>query len=136
MANFCPNCGNSVSSSDAYCPNCGCALNASGTAASSGTTSGSSTGSGVAKGVVGTLVAVTLLNGLTRNLYYYGGRYYMDPYCRNPYMGGIIGRPRPIGGPRPHGPMIGGPRGGMGGPHGGPHGGMGGPHGGGPGGRR
>ncbi|MCD7728390.1 MAG: zinc-ribbon domain-containing protein [Clostridia bacterium] len=134
MANYCSYCGASVSSNDSYCPNCGAALNASvnnnnNTQAASNT---SSAATGAAAGILGTLVAVTLTTGLTRNLYYYGGRYYLDPYCRRPFVGGIRG-PHHMVGPGPRGPRGGpGPRGGMGGPRGGGPGG--GPRGGGPGG--
>lgn len=86
-----------------------------------------------AVGALGTLVAVSLLGGMTRQLYYYGGRYFLDPYCRRPFLSPhlIMGGHRPIGRPPMggmHGP--GGPHGGFGGPHGGPHGGGPGGHGG------
>lgn len=124
MANYCPNCGAAVSSGDSYCASCGAALRGGAASGTSGATSiGSAVAAGAA-GALGTLVAVTLVGGLTRNLYYYGGRYFLDPFCRRPFMGRIMGGPRPM-------PRGMGPHGGMGGPHGGM-----GPHGGGPGGRR
>ncbi len=113
MANYCSNCGASVSSGDMYCASCGAALN--GSSSSARTSTGASVGGSIAAGVagaLGTLVAVNLVGGLTRNLYYYGGRYFLDPYCRRPFMGRIIGAPRPMMGPRIGGPHGGGPRGG------------------------
>ncbi len=133
MANYCPNCGTNVDNSASYCPNCGTMLNASytNTTASANTTS-TSTGD-----ILGTLVAVSLIGGLTRQLYYYNGRYFLDPYCRRPFGSPhmILGRPRPMG-MHPM-PPHGGPRGfggsrGFGGPHGGGPRGGGGPHGSGP----
>jgi hypothetical protein len=140
MANYCPNCGQTVSSGDRFCASCGTQLvggttnnntNYAATNTTSGTSNGVSSGLGTAAGILGTLVTVSLIGGLTRQLYYYGGRYFLDPYCRRPYMSPhlICGRPPmgPMGGP------MGGPRGGgFGGPMGGPHGGPGGPGGGGP----
>jgi hypothetical protein len=80
-------------------------------------------------GILGTLVTVSLIGGLTRQLYYYGGRYFLDPYCRRPF-----GSPHLICGRYMGGHMIGGPHGGPGGPrgggYGGPGGGPGGPRGG------
>lgn len=125
MANYCPNCGAAVDPSASYCSSCGAAVNGvAGTAAPSAAGGIAS----AAMGALGTLVAVSLIGGATRRLYYYGGRYFLDPYCRRPFASPhlILGGPRFLGGPRPmggfHGPM-GGPRGG-------------GPRGGGPGGRR
>lgn len=130
MANFCPACGSSLTNQAVnYCPYCGAQINASQTTATY------SNGNDLSN-VLGTLVTVSLIGGLTRQLYYYGGRYFLDPYCRRPYgmphrilhyhpvpprrFGGPrpLGRPMwrpmgPMGGPRPMGPM-GGPRG----PHG------------------
>lgn len=121
MANFCPNCGSAVNQTDTFCPTCGSAI--------VGSTSGLPAGvpintppptrqyyqsvppvQSTASNILGTLVAVNLINGLTRQLYYYGGRYYLDPYCRNPFlqMGMIVGRHRriyrrhPIMPPPPH----------------------------------
>lgn len=122
MANYCPNCGTNVNSTDSFCKNCGTALN---NANVNQTTTNQS------DNILGTLVAVTLLGGITRQLYYYNGRYFLDPYCRNPFVGPRIMGPhriiRPRGhmgmhpGPRPGGPRPGGPRpGGPGGFHGGP----------------
>jgi hypothetical protein len=136
MANYCPNCGQSVSTSDRFCAACGASLDGSSTGgtAYSGTTatttSGVSSGLNTATGILGTLVTVSLIGGLTRQLYYYGGRYFLDPYCHRPYMTPhlICGRPMGMGMHPPMGGPHGGPHGGMGGPHGG----MGGPHGGGP----
>ncbi len=130
MANYCPNCGTCVDSSASFCQNCGTALNGTSyggqTASTANTTN---TGN-----ILGTLVAVSLVGGLTRQLYYYNGRYFLDPYCRRPFGSPhmILGRHRPMGmHPMPphggmHGPMH---------PHGGPRGGGfhgGGPRGGGP----
>lgn len=139
MANFCLNCGCAMSDPYAsFCPSCGAALNAAGTTYNQSTNSANYAGAAAA-GALGTLVAVTLAGGLTRRLYYRGGRYFLDPMCRNPFMGRIMGPHRPVpmrphgpmGGPRPMGPRPMGPRGPMGGPRGrGPGGG---PRGGGPG---
>lgn len=140
MANYCPNCGISVDSDAAFCKNCGTALNSSYT--NQNTTNNSSVNTG---DILGTLVAVSLVGGLTRQLYFYNGRYFLDPYCRRPFVGPrIIGPHHPIGprgpiGMRPHhmgGMHHGGHRGpgGFGGPRGGGPGGFGGPRGGGPGG--
>lgn len=128
MANYCPNCGRSVDAGASFCSNCGAALNGNTNAQGSAYTSPSPAAS-AAGGILGTLVAVSLIGGLTRRLYYYGGRYYLDPYCRRPFMDmhRIIGGPRFIGGPHggPRGPMgLGGPGRPMGpGGHGGPRGG-------------
>lgn len=140
MANFCYSCGSSVDPNALFCPVCGAALN--GTAQNGNqyqqpvqsappvNDAGSTMGS-----ILGTLVAVNLIGGLTRQLYYYGGRYYLDPYCRRPFMdmhmirGGHrpihrppppppVGRPPVIGRPPIGRPPVGGPR--PGGPHHGP----------------
>ena len=150
MANFCSNCGASVDPNASDCPQCGNPL--SGTAnANSNTATGGMNGADI----LGTLVTVSLVGGLMRQLYFYNGCYYMDPYCRHPFASPhlILGmhRPRPrmgwtrfMGAP-PHmgglrGPMGGHHRCGPGGPMGGPRGPMGGgprgPMGGGPRGRR
>lgn len=116
MANYCPNCGNNVDSNASFCSNCGTALN--GGANTNGNTTTANDSSSTANKVLGTLVTVTLLGGLTRQLYYHNGRYFMDPYCRNPFMGPrIIGHHRHMG--MHHGHI--GPRGGFhgGGPRGG-----------------
>jgi hypothetical protein len=130
MANYCPNCGQSVSLNDSFCSSCGTQLNGGTTTNNANyATTNTNSGLGTAAGILGTLVTVSLLGGLTRQLYYYGGRYFLDPYCHRPYMTPHLICGRPMG---MHPPM-GGPHGGMGGPHGGmggPHGGMGGPGGG------
>jgi hypothetical protein len=72
------------------------------------------------------LVTVSLIGGLTRRLYYYGGRYFLDPYCRRPYGSPHLICGGPMGGP--HGGPMGGPHGGPGGGHGGPGGPRGGGH--------
>jgi hypothetical protein len=141
MANYCPNCGNTVSADNRFCPSCGTSLTGGTTGATTTTaaTGGTTAGLGTATGILGTLVTVSLIGGLTRQLYYYGGRYFLDPYCHRPFMsphlicGRHMGWHRPMGGgPHGGGPMGGGPHGGGpmgGGPHGGgPMGG--GPHGG------
>ncbi len=140
MANFCPNCGSQVTDKDSFCPNCGTPLTQTAggvqyTDNTQGVSTGAAAATGAAAGALGTLVAVTLASGLTRNLYYRGGRYFLDPYCRNPFMGAIRGPHRVIGGPairpaaRPMGGRIGGARPMGGAPRGGPRGG--GPRGGG-----
>ncbi|MDE7301641.1 MAG: zinc ribbon domain-containing protein, partial [Clostridia bacterium] len=79
MANFCPNCGSTLTDTTAnYCPYCGAQINAAQTTASY-------SDNGDLTNVLGTLVTVSLVGGLTRQLYYYGGRYFIDPYCRHPY---------------------------------------------------
>lgn len=135
---FCPNCGSQVNGN--FCSNCGCNVNGGSTNCNNTTSSGSTAGN-----VLGTLVTVGLLSGLTQQLYYMNGMYYYDRFCRRPFPMSMIGIPhhrmhmRPMGMrpmPGPRGPMggghIGGPRGPMGGGH------MGGPRGGGhgPGGHR
>ncbi|MDE7071493.1 MAG: zinc ribbon domain-containing protein [Clostridia bacterium] len=156
MANFCPHCGSGLKAGATHCSSCGagvCATNDTAYSQSSNTYVSVDT-SDIVANAVGTLVAVTLVGGLTRQLYYHGGRYYHDPMCHRPFVGRIMGPHRTIhihighhapigrmhpmgGGPRgPIGrprPLGGGPRGPMGGPRpmgGGPHGG--GPRGGGP----
>lgn len=128
MANYCPNCGQSVDSAASFCPSCGAALNG-GSNTYNNTNAGYSNTAGnafsAASGILGTLVAVSLVGGLTRQLYYYGGRYFLDPYCRRPFASPhlIMGPHRmirpmgPVGGFRP--PMGGGFHGPMGGPRGG-----------------
>ena len=133
MANFCPYCGSGLKAGATHCSSCGAGVCATNDAKTN-------TSDSVVGAVVGTLVAVTLAGGLTRQLYYHRGRYFIDPMCHNPFGGRIIGPHRPIhihighhtsigrmhpigGGPR--GPLgrprpIGGPRGG--GPRGGGHG--------------
>lgn len=134
MANYCSNCGSKADNNASYCSNCGSPLNGTSSYASQTATTTSTSD------ILGTLVAVSLVGGITRQLYYYNGRYFFDPYCRRPFVGPrIIGPHRPMGmphGPAPHGMFRGAPHGpgGFGGPHGGP-GGFGGPHGG-PGGPR
>ena len=136
MANFCPNCGSALYDTNAaYCPTCGAAINSSAYTNSTAYTGNTMNNvEATVAGALGTLVAVTIAGGITRQLYYRGGRYFLDPMCHNPFVGRIMGPhrplppPHPMGGPRPpmgggpHGPM-GGPRGPMGGPHGGPRGG-------------
>lgn len=127
MANYCPNCGNQVNNGDMYCSNCGNSL--------SGATNYSNSNIAMSSGagdILGTLVVVSLVGGLTRELYFHNGRYFLDPYCRRPFRGArIIGhhpmRPPMMGGHccrMPHTPRMGGlrggaPRGGMGHPGGG-----------------
>jgi hypothetical protein len=130
MANYCPNCGQSVSVGDSYCSSCGAQLAGGATnnnTAYANTNTNTTSGVNTAAGILGTLVTVSLLGGLTRQLYYYGGRYFLDPYCHRPFLSPhlICGRHMGVY----HGGPMGGPHGGpMGGPHGGgPHGG--GPHG-------
>lgn len=97
MANFCSNCGSSVNDSMTFCPACGHALHKSAatqsaafdtaqsaTYAAQPQNTGFDAGS-AAIGALGTLVAVNLIGGLTRQLYFRGGRYYLDPYCRRPF---------------------------------------------------
>ena len=79
MANFCPNCGSAVNQTDTFCPTCGSAI--------VGSTSGLPAGvpintppptqqyyqsvppvQSTASNILGTLVAVNLINGLTRQL--------------------------------------------------------------------
>ncbi len=113
MANYCSNCGNSVSSSASFCSNCGVSLNQD--SSTSGINSSSNTTTSNGGNILGTLVAVSLFGGITRQLYYYNGRYFLDPYCRNPFIGPrILGHHRPMGGIFHH-PV--GPRGGMRGGH-------------------
>ncbi len=136
MANYCPNCGNQVNNGDSFCSSCGSSLSG-GSSYTQNTTSSTSVGD-----ILGTLVAVSLVGGLTRDLYYYQGRYFLDPYCRRPFRGArILGHhpmhhPPMMGVPRGgmhHSPRMGAPRGGMGRPGGGsPRGGMGRPGGGAP----
>lgn len=154
MANFCSNCGSSVREDMTFCPSCGHALRKSSGASASYTDTASyetaqpqSSGidaASAAVGALGTLVAVNLIGGLTRQLYYRGGRYYLDPYCMRPFGNPhlILGRrllgrpfmppppPRPMmhRPPMPRGP-FGGPRPPFGGPRG-PRPPMGGPRGG------
>lgn len=156
MANFCPNCGSSVNPNVMFCPVCGTALSGVSNTQYNNNQNYNygyqhpvdNTSSTIGT-VLGTLVAVNLIGGLTRQLYYYGGRYYYDPYCRCPFMDmhRIMGRPRPMlrpmfgrppmGPPPMHRPPMGGHRPPMGRPPmGGPRPPMGGPRGGGPGGRR
>lgn len=126
MANYCPNCGSSVNSNAAFCQSCGAQLNNSSYTNQQNTYSNNSNRSNIGN-IVGRLVTVSLLGGITRQLYYYRGRYFLDPHCRNPFVGPRIISHRPIGmmkprmGGMPHnGPgMHGGFRGG--GPRGGHH---------------
>lgn len=116
---FCPNCGSQVNGN--FCSNCGCNVNGGSTNCNNAASSGSTAGN-----VLGTLVTVGLLSGLTQQLYYMNGMYYYDRFCRRPFPMSMIGIPhhrmhmRPMPGPR--GPMggghIGGPRGGGHGPGG------------------
>lgn len=126
---YCPNCGNNIGTAN-FCSNCGAQANGSTNQTNyNNTTSQSSVGN-----ILGTLVTVGLLSGLTQQLFYYNGMYYYDRFCRRPFPMGLIGIPhhrmpmhRPMG-------MMGGPRGHIGGPMGGLRGGHGGPRGGGHGG--
>ncbi len=145
MANFCPHCGSGLKAGATHCSSCGAGVCATDTAYSQPSNSYVNVNtSDIVADAVGTLVAVTLVGGLTRQLYYHGGRYYHDPMCHRPFVGRIMGPHRPIhihighhapigrmhpmgGGPRgPIGrsrPLGGGPRGPMGGgPRGGGHG--------------
>lgn len=128
MGNYCPNCGINVDNDASYCKNCGTALNGN------NNQNAYTDNSLNAGNILGTLVAVNLIGGLTRQLYFYNGRYFLDPYCRRPFIGPrIIGPHRPIP-PRGHigmGPRPGGMHRGPGGMHRGPGGFRGGPHGGG-----
>lgn len=115
---YCPNCGSNVGSGN-FCSMCGASLNSNAT--NTNTTS-------TASNILGTVVAVSLLSGLTRQLYWHNGMYYYDPYCRRPFpmnmvMPGFRMGPRRIGGFAPPGPGPGGIRR----PGPGPHGGFGGP---------
>lgn len=113
MANYCPNCGNQVNNGDMYCSNCGNSL--------SGGANYTNTSTSTAGDIVGTLVAVSLASGITRELYFHHGRYFLDPYCRHPFGGPRVLGHCPMGmhPPRMHGPRGGAPRGGFGGPRGG-----------------
>jgi len=138
MAKYCQNCGYEVPSDANFCPSCGSSLNSSN---SSYTKSNSNESSSNTAEILGTLVTVGLLSGLTQQLFYRNGMYYYDRYCMRPYPMHLIHsywhhgpRPMPGGfGPgfRPGGMMRGGAPRGFGGPHGGGHGGgFGGPRGG------
>lgn len=127
MANYCPNCGTNVNNNAAFCQNCGNALNNSSYTNQQNTYNNNTSNSNIGNIIV-TLVTVSLLGGMTRQLYYYRGRYFLDPHCRQPFVGPrIIGHHRPIGmippriGGMPHiGPtMHGSFRGNR--PHGGHH---------------
>ena len=135
MANFCPYCGSGLKAGATHCSSCGAGVSATNnsTNTQSTTVNINNNASSAVADTVGTLVAVTLAGGLTRQLYYHCGRYYHDPMCHRPFVGSIIGPPRhihihvgphrPMG--RPH-PMPGGPHRPIGGPHpmgGGPRGG-------------
>lgn len=127
MANYCPNCGNQVNNGDSFCSNCGMALG--GGTGYTNTQNSSSTSAG---DILGTLVAVSLVGGLTRELYFHNGRYFLDPYCRRPFRGARILGHHPMHHPMHHPPMMGAHHGGMhhaprmGAPRGGaPRGGMG-----------
>ncbi len=129
MANFCPHCGSGLKAGATHCSSCGAGVCTTDTAYSQPSNSYVNVNtSDIVADAVGTLVAVTLVGGLTRQLYYHGGRYYHDPMCHRPFVGRIMGPHRPIhiGHHAPIGrmhPMGGGPRGPMGGgPRGGGHG--------------
>ena len=105
MANFCPNCGSALSNPNAqYCPVCRAAIYQSTTTYVNPAPTAYNTVNTV-NAALGTLVAVTLAGGITRRLYYRGGRYFIDPMCRNPFVGRIMGPhhivPRPPPPPPP-----------------------------------
>ena len=124
MANFCPHCGSGLKAGATHCSSCGAGVCTTDTAYSQPSNSYVNVNtSDIVADAVGTLVAVTLVGGLTRQLYYHGGRYYHGPFVgriMGPHRPIHIGHHAPIG--RMH-PMGGGPRGPMGGgPRGGGHG--------------
>lgn len=81
--NFCPNCGSKLTSGN-FCSSCGANLTQ--------TTQGNMNNSrnNIAGNLLGTLVTVSLVNGLTKNLYLNNGNYYYDKQCRRPFNSAMI----------------------------------------------
>ena len=97
MANFCPHCVSGLKAGATHCSSGGAGVCSTDTAYSQPSNSYVNVNtSDIVADAVGTLVAVTLVGGLTRQLYYHGGRYYHDPMCHRPFVGRIMGPHRPI----------------------------------------
>lgn len=83
--NFCPNCGSQMPANTNFCPNCGANF-------STGFQQGGILGNGAntARNLLGTLVTVSLVNGLTKKLYQRGNNYYYDQNCTRPFNSAMI----------------------------------------------
>lgn len=91
--NFCILCGTKLN--DNICPNCGTnynedekqqtknANNVNNSSSSKQSKASNILGGGVGKNILGALVTVALLNGLTKKLYKKDGNYYTDKNCNN-----------------------------------------------------
>ena len=98
---YCKNCGKEINGDANFCPYCGCSIKS--TTNQSYNESNYNSNVNTTNAILGTLVTVVLLGGIRRQLYYWNGRYFLDPYCLRPF-----GFPRRI---------IGGPFGPYRGPH-------------------
>lgn len=85
--NFCPNCGNKITSNTNFCTSCGANL---GQNTQSGFGLGLGMNNNLAKNILGTLVTVTLVNGLTKKLYQKDGNFFYDAKCSRPYNSAMI----------------------------------------------
>lgn len=93
--NFCSNCGAKRTMKANFCSNCGTAFN-SGVSNQQSFSNNNENQNFGSNSMLGTLVTVQLLNGLTQNLYQRDGKYYQDQGCNhevNPAMiMGVMGR--------------------------------------------
>ena len=95
--NFCPNCGAKRTQKANFCSNCGFAFNQNVESPSQVNNNVNVVGAGMGGNLLGTLVTLQLMNGLTQNAYERNGNYYSDPNCRrkiNPAtIMGVMGQP-------------------------------------------
>ena len=85
--NFCSNCGAKCNTNANFCSNCGMALNAQ---SPQRVTNNSMRNNLNSDSLLGTLVTVQLINGLTKNLYEKNGDYYSDQACHHKFNPAMI----------------------------------------------
>ena len=87
--NFCPNCGSKCLIKANFCSNCGNSLN--GTMQQQESLANNNFHTGVGNNsLLGTMVTVQLVNGLTKNLYEQNGNYFTDKACRHQFNPAMI----------------------------------------------
>lgn len=86
--NYCSNCGFKCGKAANFCANCGMSLTG---ASQQGSiiNNNANIGSG-SNSLLGTLVTVQLINGMTKNLYENNGNYYTDKACKHQYNPAMI----------------------------------------------
>lgn len=83
MSNFCTVCGSRLNGKVNFCGNCGASVGNQNTNSFNNFNNANSMNQ---NNILGTLVTVSLINGLTKNLYLKDDKYYTDAQCRHPFM--------------------------------------------------